>query len=105
MRSYNFISNFVIVCFRMSLNDIFHSLQSSINPDIANEASDKYRIVQKHIILNEIPALISNLEQWVEEPSISTHFTRFAAHVVLFFEQIGQASRRDVDKILEWCLI
>lgn len=86
----------------MSLNDIFLSLESSVNPNIAKEASDKYRIVQKHVILNDIPGLIVKLEQWVEEPNIPTHFTRFAAHFILFLEQIGQAARRDVDKIVEW---
>lgn len=86
----------------MSLNDVFASLESSANTNIAKEASDKYRIIQKHIILNEMPRLLSSLEQWVEEPDVSTHFTRFAAHLILFLEQIGQASRRDVDKIVEW---
>lgn len=80
-------------------------LESSSNSDIAKESLDKYRIMQKHIILNEIPALLFKLEQWVEEPTISTQFTRFAAHLILFLEQIGQAARKDVDKIVEWYLI
>lgn len=92
-------------CFRMSLNDIFVRLESSANSAIAKEASDKYRIMQKHIILNEIPVLVSKLEQWVEEPNISTQFIRFAAHLILFLGQIGQAARKDVDKIVEWYLI
>lgn len=89
----------------MSLNEIFARLESSSNSDIAKEALDKYRILQKHIILNEIPTLLSKLEQWVEEPNISTQFTRFAAHLILFLEQIGKAARKDVDKIIEWYVI
>lgn len=86
----------------MSLNDIFLRLETSSVPNIAKEAKDKYRIIQKYIILNEIPKLISSLEQWVEETDVSTQFTRFAAHLILFLEQIGQAARKDVDKIVEW---
>lgn len=86
----------------MSLNDIFHRIESSSNANIASEASDNYRIIQKHIILNEIPSLLLKLEQWAEEPNASPQFTRFAAHLILFLEQIGQASRKDVDKIVEW---
>lgn len=89
----------------MSLNDIFLHLESSTNSSIAKEALDKYRIIQKYVILNEIPELISKLEQWVEDPTISTQFTRFAAHVILFLEQIGYAARKDVDKIVEWYCI
>lgn len=86
----------------MSLNDIFLRIESSTNSSIAKEASDKYRIIQKHIILNEISGLLTKLEQWVEETNISTQFTRFAAHLILFLEQIGQAARKDIDKIVEW---
>lgn len=85
----------------MSLNDIFARIESSANSSIAKEATDKYRIIQKHVILNEIPGLLVKLEQWVEEPNISTQFMRFAAHLILFLEQIGQAARKDVDKIVE----
>lgn len=59
------------------------------------------RVIQKHIILDEIPQLLAKLEEWIEKPETSVHFKRFAAHLILFLEQIGQANRKNVDKIVE----
>lgn len=85
----------------MSVNDIFTCLESSANENIAREAQYKNREIQKYIILDEIPHLLVSLAEWLEQPEVTSHFVRFAAHLVLFFEQIGQAYPKDVDKIVE----
>ncbi|CAH0555792.1 unnamed protein product [Brassicogethes aeneus] len=85
---------------RMSLNDVFVSLDSSKNVKVREESRKPEHIIQKYIILDEIPKLINQLEDWIEESNLDTQFLRFAAHLVLFLEQIGQ-THHSVEKILE----
>lgn len=85
----------------MSLNDVFASIESSNNVNVQKEARDPHHIIQKHIILDEIPELLLKLEEWIKGADVTAHFKRFAAHLVLFLEQIGQAYRKDVEPIVE----
>lgn len=86
----------------MSINEIFASLEASKNQTVSSEAEKPNHIIQKLIILDEIEKLMSKIEEWLEETTITTHFLRFLTHLVLFFEQIGQTQRRDViERVLE----
>lgn len=87
--------------YRLSLNDVFTSIESSKHLHIQREARDPHRIIQKHIILDEIPQLLEKLEEWIKDDETATHFKRFSAHLVLFLEQIGQAYRKDVEPVVE----
>lgn len=87
---------------RRSLNEVFDALESSKNPIVRDEARKRDHIIQKYIILDEIPKLVNYLEDWAENSMVDTQFLRFAAHLVLFLEQIGQANnRQSVEKIVE----
>nr|XP_023016171.1 nuclear pore complex protein Nup107 [Leptinotarsa decemlineata] len=87
---------------RMSLNDVFSSLEASKNATVRNEAKRPDHIIQKYIILDEIPVLLGKIEEWIEKEDLSTSFLRFLAHLVLFFDQVGQGYNRDVvEKVLE----
>lgn len=86
----------------MSLNDVFSSLESSKNQIIRDESRRPDHVIQKHIILDDIPSLMMKMEEWIENDSLPTIFLRFLAHLVLFFEQIGQGNNREViEKVLE----
>ncbi|CAG9860633.1 unnamed protein product [Phyllotreta striolata] len=87
---------------RISLNEIFSNLEASKNSRVREEARKPDQIVQKHIILDEIPALYLKFEEWIEEENVQTNFLRFLSHLVLFFDQIGQGHNREVsEKVLE----
>ncbi|CAH1999739.1 unnamed protein product [Acanthoscelides obtectus] len=87
---------------RMSLNELFSSLESSRNRTVAEEAKKYEYVIQKHIILDDIPNLLLKFEEWVEDDEQTSHFLRFLAHLVLFFDQIGHGHNREiVEKVLE----
>lgn len=85
----------------MSLNQVFSNIEASRDPAIQKEAQDMHHVIQKHIILDEIPVLLQKVKEWLDHGDTTAHFKRFAAHLVLFLEQIGLASRQDVDVIVE----
>ncbi|KAL3266435.1 hypothetical protein HHI36_010609 [Cryptolaemus montrouzieri] len=84
---------------RMSLNEIFEKLETSNTPSIISEASSQEHIIQKFIILDDINHLMGILQEWVEDPNVSSTFLRFAAHLVLFFDQVGKINDRDIVEI------
>lgn len=79
----------------MSLHEVFAKLESSKSKTVRDEAKEHEHLIQKYIILDEIPALLKELGDWSQNADISTHFLRFTAHVVLFLDQIGQGYKRD----------
>nr|CAH7732455.1 unnamed protein product [Callosobruchus chinensis] len=87
---------------RMSLNELFTSLESSRNRKVAEESKKYEHIIQKHIILDDIPNLLLKFEEWVEDDSHTSHFLRFLAHLALFFDQIDHGHNREaIEKVLE----
>lgn len=92
----------IIYITRMSLNEVFNRLETSNNSVVSKEARMDMHIIQKYIILDDIPTLMEVYNKWLEEPHLNTQFLRFSAHMVLFLEEIGQIHSRDVpEKILE----
>lgn len=86
----------------MSLNEIFSNLEASKNARVREDARKPDHVIQKYIILDEIPTLFLKFEEWIEEDNVQTNFLRFLAHLVLFFEQVGQGHNREVsEKVLE----
>ncbi|CAH1154193.1 unnamed protein product [Phaedon cochleariae] len=87
---------------RMSLNEVFHNLESSKDALVREEAKRPDHVIQKHIIMDEIATLLLKFEEWIEDENLPTSFLRFLAHLVLFFDQIGQGHNREVmEKVLE----
>ncbi|KAF7269580.1 nuclear pore complex protein Nup107 [Rhynchophorus ferrugineus] len=87
---------------RMSLNDVFANMESSKNRNVREQSKEPEHIIQKYIILDEIPSLLKELEEWVEGANVSVHFLRFAAHLVLFLDQIGHGNKQySIEKVLE----
>lgn len=86
----------------MSLNEVFNDLESSKRDTVRRESQLKEHIIQKYIILDEIPRLLQCLDEWVDNPAVNPHFLRFAAHLALFIDQVGVGLKRDsVQKVLE----
>lgn len=86
----------------MSLSDIFLKLDSSRKLEVAHEAGMVVRIIQKHLILDDIESLFNYLDEFIEDVNITTQYLRFLVHLVLFLEHIGTTTRRDVvEKLLE----
>ena len=86
----------------MSLNEIFNILETSVNKRVKLEAHRPERILQKLIILDDIPQMFQILDGWMDDESQSPQFLRFSSHLVLFMEKMGRATSRDViDKVLE----
>lgn len=86
----------------MSLNEIFATLTASNNKDVSVQAHKPEHVIQKHLILDEIPELFRQLERYVDENNMTTQFLRFITHLVLFMDQIGRVQNNDtIEKILE----
>lgn len=86
----------------MSLNEIFATLDASNNKTVMTEAHIPEHVIQKHLILDQIPELFKALDEYVDDGGVSTQFLRFTTHLVLFLDQIGRAHQRDlVEKVLE----
>ena len=84
------------------MSQVFNILETSKNLTVFTEAKQTDHVIQKHIILDEIPKLISLLEARSEEPTVSTHWLRFDAHLVLFFDSVGDfTNRKDSEKLVE----
>ncbi|KAF2900316.1 hypothetical protein ILUMI_05870 [Ignelater luminosus] len=87
---------------KMSLNKVFSCLEASENSTVRTEAKMQDYIIQKYVILDEIPKLMEALNEWVEDPTTSSQFLRFVAHLVLFLELIGQSGQKDVtEKVVQ----
>lgn len=86
----------------MSLNEVFSSLESSKNLNVREDSRRPDHVIQKYIILDEIPTLMLKIEDWIEDETLPTTFLRFLAHLVLFFDQIGQSHNKEIsEKVLE----
>lgn len=83
------------------LEEIFNELQSSKNPHVRMQAMQPSHLIQKYLILGQIPQLMTEMEILVEKEVCEPQLLRFLAHVVLFLRQIGQDLKPNVaNKIL-----
>lgn len=80
----------------MSIDQVFENLDKCENTRVFAEAHLPHHVVQKHLILDQIRALVDDAEKWIEEPNVGTQFLRFATHLLLFLEQIALLPRREV---------
>lgn len=88
--------------YRLSIDEIFEKLEASPIDNIKEEAEDPDHIIQKFLILDQIPQLMIAVGRWITRANISPHFVRFLAHLILFLRQIGHSHNDEIgDKVLE----
>ncbi|KYN05331.1 hypothetical protein ALC62_03615 [Cyphomyrmex costatus] len=85
----------------ISLEDAFKELHASKNPIIRAQSNKPDHLIQKYIILDQIPKLMKEIESMIDVGVCDSQFIRFLAHLILFFRQIGKSTKDKVeDKVL-----
>ncbi|XP_070164902.1 LOW QUALITY PROTEIN: nuclear pore complex protein Nup107 [Polyergus mexicanus] len=85
----------------ISLEDAFKKLHASKNPIIRAQSNKPDHLIQKYIILDQIPKLMEEIETMIDVGVCDSQFLRFLAHLILFFRQIGRSTKDKVeDKVL-----
>lgn len=85
----------------ISLKDVFKELHASKNPDIRAQSNKPDHLIQKYLILDQIPKLMEEIEDMICSKSCDPHFLRFLAHLIYFFRQIGKNAKDKIgDKVL-----
>jgi len=85
----------------ISLEDTFKELHASKNPVIRAQSNKPDHLIQKYIILDQIPKLMEEIENMIDIGACDSQFLRFLAHLILFFRQIGKSTKDKVeDKVL-----
>ncbi|EEB10806.1 Nuclear pore complex protein Nup107, putative [Pediculus humanus corporis] len=95
----------------VTLEEIFNELQASKNPLVRRDAMSPEHIVQKYLVLDQIPQLMEEVSKWIQGSdmsvgsdyeSVSPHFLRFLTHLVLFLRRIGRSECDSVgDAVIE----
>lgn len=84
----------------MEPSQVFDELAANTDDRIRVECQQWYHIVQKYIILGDLPALVEVMYHWVQMPedraNIPQHLLRFLAHLILFLRRIGQECKEDL---------
>ncbi|XP_013392603.1 nuclear pore complex protein Nup107-like [Lingula anatina] len=77
---------------------IFQEIQASDNDEVRLEANEKYHIIQKYVILDDVPGLIEEMYSWLSNSGIKPphHLIRFMAHLVLFLRTIGKTTKEEM---------
>lgn len=85
----------------MYLEDVFKELHASKNPIIRTQSNKPDHLIQKYLILDQIPKLMEEVETMIDTKNCDSHFLRFLAHLIFFFRQIGKNTNDKVgDKVL-----
>eukprot|EP01119_Soliformovum_irregulare_P006801 TRINITY_DN19226_c0_g1_i1.p1 TRINITY_DN19226_c0_g1~~TRINITY_DN19226_c0_g1_i1.p1 ORF type:complete len:438 (+),score=101.19 TRINITY_DN19226_c0_g1_i1:158-1315(+) len=83
---------------------IIAELKTSPNITVRQEAADKYRVIQSHIILATLNNLFLEINQWIHSSSQRKGpLLRFAAHLVLFYYGQGLPSNSEHTPVLHAC--
>lgn len=89
---------------KMSLEQIFEELEAHKNIRIKTAARDVDRVIQKYLILDDIPELMRQFDAWLSDSSfpLTAQMLRFLTHLVLFIRQIGKQCQEDIgDKVIK----
>lgn len=85
----------------VSLRDVFKELHASKNPIIQAQASEPVHLIQKYLMLDQIPKLMKEVESVIDKATCDPQFLRFLAHLIFFFRQIGKNTNDKIgDKVL-----
>lgn len=85
---------------KMSLEQIFDELSVHKNETVKQAARNKMHLIQKYIILDNVPELLQKMNSWIEEEKLSPHMLRFLSHIVLFMRQIGKVDKEEVADVI-----
>ncbi|XP_015597229.1 nuclear pore complex protein Nup107 [Cephus cinctus] len=86
----------------MTLENIFNELHASKNPIIRAQASKPDHLIQKYLILDQIPQLMDEIETLIDMGTCTSQFLRFLAHLILFLRHIGRNSKERIgNKVLQ----
>ncbi|CAG5133756.1 unnamed protein product, partial [Candidula unifasciata] len=78
--------------------EIFKDIAASINETVRLQSENWYHVIQKYVILGDIPALIEVMYSWLQKDrdSLPGHLVRLMAHIVLFLKTIGQSCKEEL---------
>lgn len=80
---------------KMTIEEIFNDLSTRDN--IRDMAENKMTIIQKYLILDDIPMLMRNVSGWLDDLQNDGQMLRFITHIVLFMRQIGRLHEQHED--------
>ncbi|GFR89080.1 nuclear pore complex protein Nup107-like [Elysia marginata] len=83
---------------------IFKDIAASIDENVRLQSENSYHVIQKYVILGDIPALVEVMYNWVQSSknNLPDHMVRLMAHIVLFLRSIGHACKEELcEAILE----
>lgn len=83
---------------KLSLEEIFNDLHSSKEAIIMKLSNTPDHMIQKYLILDQVPQLMEIIEDWIDSDQCRPQFLRFLAHLVLFLRQIGKIGNQS-DKV------
>ncbi|XP_003703721.1 nuclear pore complex protein Nup107 [Megachile rotundata] len=85
----------------MYLEDVFKELHASKNSNIQEQSNKPDHLIQKYLILDQLPQLMEEIERMIDAENCDPHFLRFLAHLVFFLRQIGKSTNDKIgDKVL-----
>lgn len=95
---------------KMSLEQIFNELEAHKNLAVKTTSKSTISVIQKYLILDDIPALMSHINRLLDEGNnLSPQLLRFLGHLVLFIRQIGRNHPEEIgDRVIKsyvQCLI
>lgn len=88
----------------LTAESIFAEVAASCDEKIQKEASYRFNLIQKYIILNDVDSLIEDVHSWCRDDSnhLHPHMIRFMAHLVLFLRSLDVSIKEDMcNSILE----
>lgn len=87
---------------KMSLEQIFDELNAHENVVVNTSAKNPVNIIQTYLILDNIPAMMKAIDDWITEGKVNAQMLRFLTHIVLFMRQVGRHHQEDIaDKVIK----
>lgn len=87
---------------KMAIEQIFDELGAHKNTSVREAANQYLIIIQKYIILDDIPELIKKINEWIDDIRDDGHMLRFITHLVLFLRQIDRPHQNAIaDKVIK----
>lgn len=87
---------------KMAIEQIFDELNAHKNVPVREVANHYITIIQKYIILDDIPELIKKINEWVDDIRNDGQMLRFITHLILFLRQIDRSHQDNIaDKLIK----
>jgi len=79
-------------------HDIFKEIGASIKESIRQQSQHWHHVIQKYIILGDIPGLIEVMYSWLQQERDfpPQHLLRLMVHIVLFLRNVGHACKEEL---------